>query len=79
VGILKIATGENTIISRRQDLPPAFHRDGAIYITKSEVVLSGSLYGKNIASIESNPKYYINIDTQKDWNKAEDFLINNKL
>jgi len=78
-GVLKIATGESTIISRRQDLPQAFHRDGAIYITKTEVLEAGSLYGENITSIESNPKYYINIDTQKDWNKAEDFLINNKL
>jgi CMP-N,N'-diacetyllegionaminic acid synthase len=76
MGMLKIATGEDTIISRRQDLPNTFHRDGAIYITKVEVVNAGSLYGKNIASIESNPDYYINIDTQKDWEKAEYFLIN---
>jgi N-acylneuraminate cytidylyltransferase len=79
MGILKIATGEDTIISRRQDLPQAFHRDGAIYLTKTDVIIGGSLYGKTMASIESNPKYYINIDTQNDWNKAEDFLINNEL
>lgn len=79
MGTLKIATGENTIITRRQDLPQAFHRDGSIYITKTKVIRNGSLYGSTIDSIESDPKYYINIDTQKDWNKAEDFLINNKL
>ncbi len=30
-GLLEIATGENEIISRRQDLPDTFHRDGSIY------------------------------------------------
>ena len=38
-GKLKIATGEKQIISRRQELPKAYHRDGAIYLTKTEVIL----------------------------------------
>ena len=73
-GLLKIATGEETIISRRQELPKAFHRDGSIYITKTEVIKNGSLYGKAIAYIESNPQYYVNIDTMKDWAYAEYLL-----
>lgn len=74
-GLLKIATGEETIIPRRQELPKAFHRDGAIYISKTAVIKNGSLYGKSIAYIESNPHYYVNIDTMKDWEKAEELLI----
>jgi CMP-N,N'-diacetyllegionaminic acid synthase len=73
-GLLKIATGEETIIPRRQELPKAFHRDGAIYITKTEVIKKGSLYGKSIAYIESNPQFYVNIDTMKDWVYAEKLL-----
>lgn len=73
-GLLKIATGEEEIISRRQDLPKAFHRDGSIYITKTEVIKNGSLYGKSIAYIESNPKFHVNIDTLKDWETAEKIL-----
>jgi N-acylneuraminate cytidylyltransferase len=73
-GALKIATGEETIIPRRQELPKAFHRDGSIYITKTEVIKNGSLYGKSIAYIESNPQFYVNIDTLKDWEKAERIL-----
>lgn len=73
-GLLKIATGEEEIISRRQNLPKAFHRDGSIYITKTEVIKNGSLYGKSIAYIESNPKFYVNIDTLKDWETAEKIL-----
>lgn len=74
-GFLKIATGEEQIISRRQNLPKAFHRDGSIYITKTEVIKNGSLYGKSIAYIESNPQFHVNIDTLKDWETAEKILI----
>lgn len=76
-GLLKIATGETTIIPRRQDLPKAFHRDGSIYITKTEVIKNGSLYGNKIAYIESNPEFHVNIDTMEDWEKAEKIV--NKL
>jgi CMP-N,N'-diacetyllegionaminic acid synthase len=78
-GNLKIATGETEIISRRQELPIAYHRDGSIYITKTNIILKeNSLYGKNIAFIESDPEFYVNIDTMQDWKKAEE-MIQNKL
>ncbi|WP_016989014.1 cytidylyltransferase domain-containing protein [Flavobacterium sp. ACAM 123] len=78
-GNLKIATGEDQIISRRQELPDAYHRDGSIYITKTNVPLQQhSLYGKRIAFIESNPEYYVNIDTMEDWEKAEQMIKNNQ-
>ena len=73
-GLLKIATGEEQIITRRQELPNAFHRDGSIYITKADVIKNGSLYGKSIAYIESDPELYVNIDTMQDWKKAEEML-----
>jgi CMP-N-acetylneuraminic acid synthetase len=37
-----------------------------------------SLYGKSTAFIESDPDFYVNIDTMKDWEKAEE-MIQNKL
>lgn len=74
-GNLKIATGETKIISRRQELPTAYHRDGSIYITKKDVLLKDhSLYGKSTAFIESDPEFYVNIDTIQDWEKAEDMI-----
>ncbi|WP_139958080.1 acylneuraminate cytidylyltransferase family protein [Flavicella sediminum] len=79
-GNLKIATGEEQIISRRQDLPIAYHRDGSIYITKTNVILEqNSLYGASVAYIESPKEAYVNIDTMADWKKAEVVLkqINN--
>lgn len=71
-GNLKIATGESVIITRRQDLPNAYHRDGSLYITKVKTLLEeNSLYGKSIAYIESPKEMYVNIDTLNDWEKAE--------
>lgn len=69
---LKIATGETTIIPRRQDLPTTYFRDGSIYITKSQVITEQrSLYGKTIAYYENIITPDINIDTPEDWQRAE--------
>ena len=73
-GFLEIATGEKIIISRRQDLPKSYFRDGSVYITKVEVIKNGSFYGEKLSFIESNPDFYVNIDTLKDWKIAEEKL-----
>ncbi len=70
-GFLEIATGDKTIISRRQDLPKSYFRDGSVYITKTEIIKKGSFYGEKLSFIESNPDFYVNIDTLKDWEIAE--------
>ncbi|MAN60025.1 MAG: acylneuraminate cytidylyltransferase [Flavobacteriaceae bacterium] len=71
-GILQLATGEKKPIKRRQELPPAFIRDGSIYLTKTEVLLKGnSLYGDRIGYVQSNPARHVNIDTMEDWRRAE--------
>jgi CMP-N,N'-diacetyllegionaminic acid synthase len=74
-GTLKIATGESEIIKRRQDLPDTYIRDGAVYITKTEVLQKqNSFFGKTISYIESDPTKHVNIDTMEDWIKAEQLL-----
>ncbi|WP_298421553.1 acylneuraminate cytidylyltransferase family protein [uncultured Kordia sp.] len=71
-GVLQIATGEKNIIPRRQELPKAYHRDGSIYITKTNIIQQeNSLYGNSLSYVVSDKKYYVNIDTQNDWLKAE--------
>ncbi|MDR5589681.1 acylneuraminate cytidylyltransferase family protein [Christiangramia sp. SM2212] len=76
-GRLQLATGEREIITRRQGLPAAYFRDGAVYLTKTEVLLKQrSLYGTNIGFIENEDENYVNLDTLKDWKKAEDILKN---
>ena len=74
-GRLSIATGEKEIISRRQELPKAYFRDGAIYLTKASMIVDqNSLYGKNIGFIDTTDSPYVNIDTPSDWEKAESIL-----
>jgi CMP-N,N'-diacetyllegionaminic acid synthase len=71
-GYLHIATGDATIIPRRQELPKAFYRDGSIYITRTEVLLSQqSFYGETLSYIEADPALHVNIDTLEDWALAE--------
>lgn len=72
---LHIATGENSIIPRRQDLPPAYIRDGALYLTRTDILRGQkSLYGQKIAYLKHEPPFYVNLDTIADWQLAEQFL-----
>ena len=73
-GYLKISTGETKIVKQRQELPKAFFRDGSIYLTKTEIIKQGSLYGDKISYLESNPEFYVNIDTSQDWEEAKRVL-----
>ena len=74
-GYLSLATGEKQIISRRQELPKAFYRDGAIYITSTEVLLNQqSFYGQRLAYCQLDPSPNINLDTMDDWCQAEKTL-----
>jgi N-acylneuraminate cytidylyltransferase len=71
-GNLAIATGEETLIPRRQELPKAYHRDGSVYISKVQLIKEKKvLVGGKITGIISDKSYYANLDTLEDWQKAE--------
>lgn len=59
---------------RRQDLPPAFHRDGSVYVMRRHVLLGGSLYGDRIAAYEVSADETVNLDTEEDWRRAEGMI-----
>jgi CMP-N-acetylneuraminic acid synthetase len=74
-GSLRLATGETTPIPRRQLLPAAYHREGSVYVTRTNVVLEqNSLYGARVVGYEMDAAQSINIDTPEDWAKAEALL-----
>lgn len=74
-GCLYLSTGEETPIPRRQELPPAFHREGSIYVTRRDVVMErNSLYGKQLAGFEIDPQRSVNIDNEEDWVRASEIL-----
>ncbi len=74
-GLLRLATGDDTPIPRRQDLVPAYHRDGSVYAIRSSVIEQRqSLYGHRTAACLTDPTRAINIDTAADWRRAERWL-----
>ncbi|MGH7603720.1 MAG: cytidylyltransferase domain-containing protein [Gemmatimonadaceae bacterium] len=71
-GSLRLSTGEAEPIARRQLLPPAFHRDGSIYVTRRNAIMEQrSLYGMRVLGYEVDRAQTVNIDTPADWNRAE--------
>jgi CMP-N,N'-diacetyllegionaminic acid synthase len=73
-GLLRLATGEATPIARRQDLPAAYHRDGAVYVVRRDVLMAGSLFGTRLGGYLSDAPTTINIDTPEDWARADEAL-----
>ena len=74
-GFLKISTGERNPIPRRQALPPAFHREGSVYVTRRGVVMEqGSLYGDRVMGFVVEESASANLDTPADWDHAEALL-----
>jgi CMP-N-acetylneuraminic acid synthetase len=70
-GSLYLSTGEASPITRRQDLPPAFHREGSVYVTRRDVVMEGnSLYGSRLVGYRLETARSVNIDTAEDWQRA---------
>lgn len=74
-GTLHLSTGESEPISRRQDLPPAYCRDGCVYATKRDVIMKeDSIYGRRLVGYIVDTDRTINIDTLDDWVLAERLL-----
>jgi CMP-N,N'-diacetyllegionaminic acid synthase len=75
-GLLRLSTKETLPIPRRQDLPPAFHREGSVYATRRSVLMNeDSLYGKRVAGYLMDAAHSVNIDGPEDWLRAEALLI----
>jgi CMP-N,N'-diacetyllegionaminic acid synthase len=63
------------MIPRRQELPPAFHREGQVYATRRDVLIDrNSLYGARTVGFAIDPAASVNIDTPDDWQRAETML-----
>ena len=63
-------------INRRQDLPPAWVMNGAIYAFRTHVLFDTppSLYGDSTSVMRMPEPYGISIDTPEDWQQAEKVL-----
>jgi len=80
--VMKITEGrlihflpEGHAITRRQDAPRAYYRDGTVYVTWRNVVMeTHSLYGEDCRPLLLSEEESINIDTMEDWTTAEQRL-----
>ena len=70
-GRLRLATGEAEPVTRRQDLPPAYHRDGSVYVFAAAGVRAGHPYGDHVEAVLGDAADVVNIDTPEDWARAE--------
>ncbi len=60
---------------RRQELPTAYKRSGAVYVMKRDLLMKdGLFYGKKIAGHIVPEERSIDIDNEKDWIVAEYML-----
>lgn len=63
---------EGAKVVRRQDVPPAYSRDGTIYLTRRDVLMEGnSIYGQRCVPLIVNHEDSANLDTPEDWAEAE--------
>jgi CMP-N-acetylneuraminic acid synthetase len=75
-GFLYLSTGRAEPIVRRHDLPPAFRRDGSVYLTRRGVVMeSHSLYGARVKGLLMKGDRSVDIDSPEDWQMAETLLL----
>jgi CMP-N,N'-diacetyllegionaminic acid synthase len=63
------------LITRRQDLPVAYNRDGAIYILDINFMKKeGKLLSEDLCGFEIESPVLINIDGPEDWEIAEKYI-----
>jgi CMP-N,N'-diacetyllegionaminic acid synthase len=74
-GFLHLSTGEKTPRPRRQDLPPAFHREGSVYVIRRRVIMEeNTILGNLVSGYAVDPSETVNIDEPEDWERAERLL-----
>lgn len=70
-GRLQLATGEAVPLPRRQLLPAAFYRDGAVYVLRPAVARPRAPFpGEQLAGFLNEEGPDVNIDGPEDWAQA---------
>lgn len=57
--------------TRRQDCPPAYYRDGTVYVIRRETIEAGALYGFWPRPLIIPASDSATLDTEDDWTLAE--------
>jgi CMP-N,N'-diacetyllegionaminic acid synthase len=71
-GFLQFFMADGATYGRRQDVPRAYRRDGAIYLARTALILEqGTLYGRRCVPMQIAPEDSLSIDDENDWAEAE--------
>jgi CMP-N-acetylneuraminic acid synthetase len=74
-GSLRLSTDETAPIARRQELPRAFHREGSVYVTRTDVLMNdNSFYGSRLVGYHLDSERRVNVDNLADWARAVELL-----
>lgn len=74
-GFMQLSMGEKDPLPSRQVLPPAYHREGSVYVVRCAAILDqNSLYGEKVVGYILAGSNSLNIDTMEDWVRAESIL-----
>lgn len=77
--VVNMATGEEDAPLRRQDIPVVYRRNGAIYVTRTPIVLGGSLFGLDSRGYVMPKDRSININDEVDFICAATILKAKKM
>ncbi len=74
-GILRPFLQEGTRVTRRQDVRPAFAREGTVYaFRRATLEVYGNIYGNECLPLVLDPADSLSIDSEADWDAAERIL-----
>lgn len=65
--ISSLQSGEEDAPIIRQQLPVVYRRNGAVYVTRTDVILSGSLFGKDLRGYVMPKDRSVNINDEVDF------------
>jgi CMP-N-acetylneuraminic acid synthetase len=70
-GVLRPFLAEGARIARRQDVRPAYYRDGTVYAFRRDTIdRHGSIYGEDCRPLVIDAAESLSIDTPQDWEAA---------
>jgi CMP-N,N'-diacetyllegionaminic acid synthase len=74
-GVLRPFLPEGAAITRRQDVRPAYYRDGTVYAFRRDTIdRFGNIYGERCLPLLIDPRESLSIDSSEDWAAAERIL-----
>jgi len=74
-GVLRPFLLEGARVTRRQDVRPAYYRDGTVYAFRRDTIdRFGNIYGERCVPLPLDARESLSIDSPEDWARAQQLL-----